>query len=487
MPSREVPVYSFKVDWNRDGDYSDTGEDVTARVLANPITAERGRDQVRAIAPPMAGVGDLEVDNRSRDYSPENGSSPLVGNIAPGCLVQGACTWASNSYYLFTGILNDVPQHPERGRHSVNLPWLGTLSRLRGVKVSTQVYTNITTSAAITVLLDAAGWPAAARVLSTGRTTLAYWWMDDDDAFDMLLTLFYTEGPGAALYEDAQGRIVFEDRYYRAFTARSIASVATFHDSGSTGPWFGEFAYEPGLKDVINVATLDVKKRTLQSLAVIWQAGQTITLGASQSLAIEAVASDIFTAAVTPVVTTDYTVSGSLTGVTLSRTAGPSTTITLTAGASGATVTGLQLRAQLLASQLMRATNTISTAASIAKHQRRAWTRPIWPEIDLNTAIDFCNAIVSWYQQPRATVRIMLNTDSDVMTPHVLSREVSDRITVIEAQSGLNADMHIEHIRHTITKGGANHVAVFGCSKAGTLVNYAAWGYARWGYDVWAF
>jgi len=50
------------IDWNDDADYSDTGEDVSTRVLANPgIAIDRGRDQVRSLAPPMAGAATFDL------------------------------------------------------------------------------------------------------------------------------------------------------------------------------------------------------------------------------------------------------------------------------------------------------------------------------------------------------------------------------------------------------------------------------------------
>lgn len=487
--TRTIPVYELCVDWNRDGDYSDTGENVTTRTRAEPISHERGRDQIRALAPPMAGTGSLTLDNTSRDYSPENGASPLVGNVAPGCLVRGRCTYSAVTYPLFVGILSDVPQHPERGARSVGLEWLGTLSRLRGVTASTAVYTNIRTDQAITVLLDAAGWPAADRVLATGRTTFPYWWMDGDDCLDMLFKLFFSEGPGAALYEDAQGRIVFEDRYYRMLTTRSLVSQGTFRDSGAM-PLFNNFAYDPGLKDVINVASYAATRRNLQPLAVVWSTTLAITVGAGQTLTLEAVSQsgDPFINAVTPVLGTDYTIaSGSLASLTLARTSGMSVAIVITGGSTGATVSGLQLRAQSLTAEQFRMTNTIDASASIARHGRQSWDKPTWPEMDPNGAQDFCNAVVSMYQQPRATVSISINTNDDVMTPHVLQREISDRITVVEGQTALSADFYLERVNHMITKGGAKHVATFGLEKAGVAPNYGVWGSGQWGYAVWGY
>src|SRR5688572_620244 len=85
MPRR----FDTLIDWSGDGDFADAGEDVSARVRVEPgIQTTRGRDQLRSLAPPMAGQLTAELDNTSRDYSPENGSSPLAGNLVPGRTVR---------------------------------------------------------------------------------------------------------------------------------------------------------------------------------------------------------------------------------------------------------------------------------------------------------------------------------------------------------------------------------------------------------------
>ena len=467
MPT--FPQYQFLADWSRNGTFGEVGEDVTARVVDDPgFRCERGRDQLRALAPPMAGASAMTLYNRSRDYSPENAASPLAGLLGPGCAVSARATWLATTYHLATTVLDDLPQATTYGRPTVDTPALGALSRLAGQPLSTALYTNIRTDEAIAILLDAAGWPAGDRVLSTGRTTLRYWWMDDADALAMLLTLFRTEGPGAALYEDGRGRLVFEDRHYRLLTTRATTSQATFRDSGAA-PWHAEpFGYNPGLKDVINAATLEVNRRTVGGTEPIWNAGGDIALGPGESLTIRVVSSDgePFIEAFTPQVGPDFTVTyGGLASIDLPVPSGASSALTIVAGAGGATLANLQVRGKRLAKQTVRVSNTVDAAASIARHKRRPYDQGVWPEIDINVARDFCNAIVGAYKDPRPTVSITVEGADDTQLAQILGREISDRVRVVEAMSGLDTEMHIERIGHAVTWGGRKHTATFGCSK----------------------
>lgn len=495
--------YVVLVDWNNDGFLEEAffitpyqpipsgdDEDVSAWVRSAPgIDTVRGKDQIRALAPVMAGRADMELDNQDRTFSPENSASLLYGNLIPGRKVQIRAVYGSGTYYLWTGFLDDIPQHPARDRKAVSLPSLGPFSQFAGKKISTALYQSIRTDEAIGYILDALGWPAADRSLSTGQTTLNFWWLQEEDAFTALQTLVNTEGPGAVLYEDGEGNIVFEDRHYRMTTTRATTAQATISDTGSEPLHSEPFSYNPGLKDIINVAEVTVKTRAVDgSYSVVWSLGEAVSLAASEVRKYVATDTDPFTDAQTPVNATDYTVSaGSLSSVTLDRTSGQSCTLTLTAGASGATVTGLQLRAKSApVTNTTAITNTVDASASITNYGRQVYTSSIRNEIDSGVAQDLVNALVSRYQDPRPIVTISLNNAVDGRMTQILSRQISDRITIVEAQTAVNHDYWVERIRHRIDEAGYHHVVEFGCEKV-TSGQYAVWGSAVWGTAVWGY
>lgn len=480
--------YRILVDWDGDGTLSEIAylspwqpiqqaelEDISAYVRANPgISTVRGRDQIRALAPPMAGSADVDLDNQERYFSPENSSSPIYGYLIPGRKIQVQASESGTVYYLWTGYLDDIPQHPARDQRSVSLPSLGPFSRLAGKKASTALYQSIRTDEAIGYLLDAIGWPAGDRVLDTGKTTLNDWWLQEEDAFTALVTLMNTEGPGAAIYEDGEGSIVFESRHYRLTTSRSTTSQATISDTGTEPLFSAPFSYNPGLKDIINVAQVEVKTReTAGSYTVVWSVGQTVTLAANEVRQYVAVNTDPFTDALTPVDATDYILtSGSLASITLDRTSGQSCTMTITAGSAGASVTALQLRAKLVSvTATTLIASTVDTSTSISRYGRQVYNLSLRAEIATSVAQDLVNAIVGRYQEPRPTVALELNNATSERITQILNREISDRVTYVEAQTGVNHDYHIERIGHKIDEAGLFHRVAFGAEKAST-VNY---------------
>jgi hypothetical protein len=498
-------IYATLIDLNDDGDFLDANEDFSSRILQDPpITIERGRDQIRALAPPAAGKMDARADNRDRLLSTENTGSAIYASLYPGHRVRHQCVTNSTTYVLGTGILDDLPQYPGLGDRSVGLPCLGTLSRLRAAdKVTTTLFVGITTDVALGAILDAVGWPAGERSLQTGKTTLNYWWLDDADPFSAVVTLLNTEGPGATIYEDGRGYFVFENRHSRVLTARSNTPQATFRDSG-TAPYYLDLGdFTENFRGVINRVSIPVNVRAAAASQVIWQLGQTLVLppGATAKFVVRHTvagavgqAGQIFQSAIAPVDPTDYTViAGGVASVAIDRTAGLSLTLTITAvagggilGGGGATITGLQLRASPVPAQAVEVRETIDTSASVAKYGLRPYAADLWPEIDLGVAQDFANAIVGAYSAPRPTATLTIRGDDPAHLEQCLTREVSDRITVVNAQTGLNADCTIERIGHSI-RGQRSHTTTFGVEKVAPGALPMIFDYGKFDFNVFGY
>lgn len=541
MTATTVPRYAawrVLADWNNDGDFGDTAEDVTDDVLAEPgLTVELGLDGARSLSPSRVGSAATDLNNVEQTYSADFPGSPIYQQMLPGRAVEYRATYGgdvlyeSDDYYdsdlvydgsasltVFTGVLDNMPQHPERSKRRVGMEALGTLTRLRGRrkqgrKVSTQLYASISTGVALGYLLDAAGWPADKRSLDAGSTILLYWWLDEEEPYQAALDLLAVEGPQAALWEDGSGVLHFEGRNYRGVADRSLTSQAQFFDSsdganltyeadvaydsefpynGTSGIFHVEpFGYDQGFKNVINACTFETVQRALGALAVVWTYGTTLTLGPSETRTVKAKPSDPFTGALCTN-GVDVTVSaGSIGSVSLSRTSGGNTDITLVAGAGGATVNLLRLRAQALtASSTTSVPSTVDASTSIGIYDQQDFTISARTDVDVNTAQDIANAIVTRYQTPQPAITItVLNVDANHLWQQ-LYRQVSDRITVYERHTGVSYDVHINQITHRVQKGARAHSTIFACEKAPLSALAAAytwdaavstWGTATWG------
>lgn len=521
-------TYAVTVDWNDDGDYSDTLEDLTSRVFARPgVVASRGRDQIRVLAPPAAGQAAFTVDNADNYLSPENTGSPIGSYLFPGHPMRIMATAATQQYdeasvpydsiglpydgrsfALWSGVLDDIQLNVDIAQRTAQLHGLGILSKLAGKTVTTALYQDITTDVAIGYVLDAVGFSSTARRLSTGDMTLLWFWADGQDALSLILQLLAAEGVGASIYESGDGKLVFENRNYRSTAARSSLPTATFTGVDTEPVIAKGMKYSPNLKNILNVASCTVKTRAIAgSLSVVWSLGESLTFSAGQTRVFTARQSSSipFTQAVTPVAATDYTVSaGAISSVSIDRTSGASVTITITAGGAGATVTGLQLRAKLVdVTNTTAVSNTTDASTSISRYGRRVYPLNIWPEISVNNAQDLVNSIVTGYKDLRATVEfsVVANDTNAARLSAILKRQLSDRITVNAAESyhvsyddpsktygqasfpydgaavTFTADVFIERIEHHLSYN--RHELMLGCEKT-TQATYARWDAVNW-------
>lgn len=461
------PTWAVAIDWDGDGDFGDTGEDVSLRTLVREgISISYGRDTARALSPLAGGDGSFSLNNISRDYSPLNSSSPLFANLGPGKTVRIQATHAAVTYTPFWGQLDDYKVDPERGSRVARMTLIDGLARLRDVTISTAVSAGIRTGEAIDLVLDEIGWTAG-RDLDSGGTAIRFWWEEGTDAWSAIERLVHSEGAPALVTIGADGSFVFRDRHHRLTRTASTTSQVTIRDSGAE-PRMSHLDYSIGWREIVNSVELDVPEYLpAKALEVVWQSESVITVAASATETIQVRAEDPFIEAVAPE-SSDYEVlAGSLSSVTLSRESGESTTISLTAGGSGARIRNLQLRALPLRST---ATTHVSyeDATSVTRWGRRSGSVTA-PWAGAYDADAIARLVVQKRRDRVASADVTLKSGHTTRLTHQLERDLSDRVTLVEAETGLNGAFHIERIAHEANE--AMLTTMFGVEEVGTTLD----------------
>lgn len=589
----------MNVDFDGDGDFSESFEDVSGYVdpVRSQVLVERGKDQLRSLAPPMAGKLDCVLTNSTEQFN--NYTGPLAGMIEPGKKVQVQLPGSLASLTteggdiltteggdeltveegtvtipFATGRTEDFEDNPDYGDEVVVVRCFGNLGFLIGRFGSSPVLQNVRTDEAINQLLDDAGWSADERVIQEGLTTFSWWWWpENQDAFTALKEIFFSEGPGASLYEDPQGRIVFENRYSRLTQARSTTSQITL----TASDYIGRGArHNPRRKDVINQAAFTIRERAAQTESTIWEvaepftlapgevrkfkvktsdgspfidavapttsdgqsevqvltanadalaatgtiqlsfAGETTSAGGksgaqSYAVSISSDAVDIQTAmqqlstvgpgnltvsgllstgllftftgglanmpvdligvsanltgSGTPQLTMYRSVvgrkhgvvltSGSIASSTLSDTSGEYVTLTITAGSSGATIDSVRVRAKAVTvTKEYQISNTVDASTSITKYGAKSYPYSVRSEIDPNTAQSLVDMIVYLYKDPRPMITIPIAPTDETIQAYQIAVEISDRVSVVLPQTGINDPYFIEFLRHSLDQFG---------------------------------
>ena len=228
------PAFRFYVDWNNDGLFTGTYDEVTATPGGNALagdgmTIAYGRDQARAFSPVRAGEAAFRLNNAARIYSPENASSPLYGNLVPGRPVKITATQDAATTTIYRGFLDNYTVSPNKGDRAVTMSCLDLMARFAQANpLSTPLYASIRTGTAIGYILDALGWPSGARDLDPGASTIRWWWEEGTDGLTALARMLAAEGPPAICFVDTAGNFVYRDRHHRLLDAASVTSQATF-------------------------------------------------------------------------------------------------------------------------------------------------------------------------------------------------------------------------------------------------------------------
>jgi len=484
-----VTSYFVGVDWNNDGDYSDTGENVSTDIMSDSAVAiAYGRDTARALSPTMAGTGAFELRNDTLKYSPDNAGSAMYGNLVPGRPVIVQATYGGTTYTLFHGFIDDYTVLPSKSDQKVQVSCIDQIARFAYVQISTYLYQGVRTGTAVGHILDAVGWTGG-RDLDPGATYIRWWWEQGTDALTALNKLIGAEGPPAICFIDgATGNFCFRDRHHRLLRTVSNTSQATFHGT-TTEPIISEpVTYDAGWKNIVNQVQVTCTAYDPAATTVIWSSSgnvgatvdpetgtpviagaitNTITIADSSTYTITAVANGPFTGAAAPLAGIDFQQVYGTTTASISWNSGLAVTITLTDAGGGSAITGLQMRGNLInTTYQIQLTNQDNT--SIAEYGVRGLSGVDMSWCGPDDAAAISTLLLNRYAQRRPIITFALNNVSATRLTQLLARDLSDRITVIINNLDFNADCFIETIGYSISNGQTLITATFGCEKAPT-------------------
>lgn len=237
------------------------------------------------------------------------------------------------------------------------------------------------------------------------------------------------------------------------------------------------FEYANGWRDIVNVVQKSVEERVPDSqITVVWSTDALFSVPSGSTVTVTVVTSDPMMSAVTPTAPVDIitTGAGTLTSA-LNRTSGQSISIDLTAAGGDVVVAYLQLRARLLPVSRMISVDE-EDPYSIGIHGVRRFQGDI-PWANANDTMAVADTILAQYSERSPIVRLHVQAKDTAHLQQMLTRTVSDRVTIVNGEMGLNGDFFIEQVAHTIYRTDPDklpvHETVFGCDRiiSGPIVN----------------
>lgn len=490
-------TYEIMVDWNNNGSFGDSNEDITADVLR--MEWMMGRDFASMLTGRARGgrcLINLDNDRTAGKYNSFNSSSAIFGDILPGRAVRIRATDASGTVVLWAGFLDRInPQVSINIANTALLEAVGPLTFLNQADFDLflPIKSDQLSGTIIGDLLDAASWPAGDRDIDAGQSTIRQYhfmksgvlgtrdrkvkWLDAAHKVE--------ETENGFLHEGKTGTVIFEDRTRRLGSPHTTAQVTVSDNPGAGEITYSRITQGDPLKQIFNLFTTTIQNYTVGAVQEIWKHPEavashadilTIEPGASYqvvALTPTDAAYDLVSPWTTLVATTDYTansqtdglgtdLTGSI-GVAVSKfVTAMSITLTNNHATSTAYITLLRARGQPV-----NLDNPILVLAQDAASQGKYGIRqfPVPAELvrDSTEGQDHVRALLEIYKDPRPQVDVTINANRDAThLSHVLRRAVSDKINIealtADVDLGIDTGFFMESMHHVVDKNEFHNV-----------------------------
>lgn len=333
---------------------------------------------------------------------------------------------------------------------------------------------TIETAAAVTELLDAANWPSANRVLDEGVDLLDWWWVAREFALDHVHKLEDVER--SWMYVSKSGDFTYEDRHHRL---KGDHLTSQFHFNG-TGTVIN---YEVSTRPVRNQAQVSGHKRVAKASAILYGTQDRPKIPANSSITLIIDLSAPASSIVFPLNGTHLTANSSEDGSGTNLNLAISHVVTFYGQQVKWVITNNGNTPAFLLPGTKDPDQTLvieGTELSDEKLVAPADDVPSQDKFQLrgidvdnpfianfNALKGYAEWLVSRFKdpQPDFVQLVVEGTDSTLIT-QLLSRNISDRVTLTVSQLGISAkDYFINRMVHEVEAGGF-HRATYSLARA---------------------
>lgn len=364
---------------------------------------------------------------------------------------------------FFYGLIDSIAPRPGRDGESCQLQAYDELKRLGETLVFNLISgINIRADAIVNDILTWAGFNFNDRELDNGRTLIAtepraLWRISARDALYAL-----QDEEDGFLYIDGLGYLRLEESGHRS-SGTHTASRAALGDTKASSPYFSHLSWDDGSDGVENDVTFRYHLEDDRGLQEIWRLRDVLAVpaGESRDLLAESASYDVVDSIRAPVATTDYTANSQPDGSGADMTSDLTVTLPLTADFQGkgtvvrvqnnhatdtAYVTLLRLRADNSYQDFESTIYQTGDAVSQAGHGERSRLIDCIYIDTYATARDVAQARLARKKDRKTRLSLTLPNGDKSNLMQIVHRVLSDRITVVYNEMGINQDFFIEHI-----------------------------------------
>jgi len=432
------------------------GENITGDVKSASFTRGKSDELGKA----EVGQLSITVNNDSGNYSPSNSGGDYYGYLYPKRTIGIRAYDDDYNYQLFYGYVEEIIPHPHQSEQDAIITATDGLDYLSRHDMATALYKDTKTGAIHDYILTDANWLRLA-ILNDGQDTVPFWYGHDVKA--RFAQTEIDDSEQGFSYVDGFGYFNFEDRYYRS-SEEGQTSQATFTNT------MLDMTYSLNTKNVYNIIKATITPFELQSEAELWRLEETPSIDIGDTLVWWGDSEYFVDAWVTPASTTDYTANSASDGSGDDMTSDIAITTTKFAktiklsiknnGTVPVYITLLKARGTWYDDQT-KVTRKAEDSTSQDDYQKR--TLNIGGKYLDNTtqAEGLVEVALSKYKEPRGEIGMSIMGSDDTNLAQILSLEISDRITVVNTELGINADYFIDYMEHSISQSGLLHTVSY--------------------------
>lgn len=207
--------------------------DVSTEIMGARVS--RGRNPLTDVF--QTGTATFQIADQNGDFNPQNPASPYYTLLQPLRKIQLSAIDPATGleHNMFSGYITGYQYTQSRDTGQVSYTTITAVDGFQLLNLSTLstvtgAVAGETTGTRIGRILDSVSWPSGMRDVDTGLTTVQADPGTTRTALSALQTVATTEY--GALYMDASGQVVFQDRN---LTTKSIGDTATVFADDGTG------------------------------------------------------------------------------------------------------------------------------------------------------------------------------------------------------------------------------------------------------------
>jgi hypothetical protein len=430
-----IPVYRVWVDWDNDGDWTESDVDISSSV--KEVRFGRGRDSELGRA--VTGFCSVRLNNST-------------GTLHASVLPKRPVKVIAGATPLFTGFIEEITPHPDPDRKDCYLSAVDGRDYLTRAKAFTWVTAvDVTTNSILTNITSNCAWGGGTNSDSFTETIHAcsIEGLSVVDTFNGLL-----DALGAFWYIGGDGKLNMENASHRS----GHSAVATLTNIKS-------IAYALGAKSVFNVIEVPYQTWDTQTAAALYTAtGLHYSCAASSDLVLEFTLSEIYGQTVT--LTTNVWKKESDNSVVTSLSAseyggGHRYRLTFTnPNAFGVYLDSITIQAPYYTPGIA-GTVVSSDATSKAAYQERTQSISS-PFIQTYArALALAPARLAILKDPSPEISVTIVNKNATLDGYLNSWEISDKVHVHHTDLGLDGDYFIDYMEHEISDGGKKHVGTY--------------------------